>query len=99
MKENKELYELHADVCKIFSNPIRIEIIYYLKNQKLCVSELITKTNLSQANISQHLSIMKARGVISSERKGKNTYYSFNNSKIMKALDLIQEVLTDNLKK
>ena len=99
MKENKVLYDLHADICKIFSNPIRIEILYHLKNQKLCVSELITKTNLSQANISQHLSIMKSREIISSKRKGKNVYYSLNNPHIIKALDLIQKVLTDKIKK
>ena len=94
----KELYALHADICKIFSNPTRLEILYLLKDKELSVTEIIQKTKLSQANISQHLSIMKSREFVSSIRKGKNIYYKLNNPKIIKALDLIQDVLIARLK-
>ena len=93
-----EMYELHAEVCKIFSNPIRLKILYLLKENGLSVTEIIQKTKLSQANVSQHISIMKAKDILSSERKGKNIYYSLNNQKIIKALNLIQEVLKEKLK-
>jgi len=87
----KELYQLHAEVCKVFSNSTRLEILDLLRDKELSVTELIEKTKLSQANISQHLSIMKSKGLVVSSRKGKNIYYRLTNQKITKAFDIIRE--------
>ncbi len=95
----KELYQIHAEMCKVFSNPTRLEILNLLKDKEMSVSELIKKTNLSQANISQHLSIMKSKGIVISNRKGKNIYYKLTNPKIIKAFDIIRDVLAEKLKK
>ncbi len=95
----KELYNLHAEMCKVFSNPIRLEILNLLRNKEMSVTKLINKSKLSQANISQHLSIMKSKGIVSSERNGKNIYYKLSNPKIIKAFDIIREVLAERLKK
>jgi len=95
----KELYKLHAEMCKIFSNPTRLEILNLLRDKEMSVTELIKKTKLSQANVSQHLAIMKYIGVVTSNRKGKNIYYKLTNSKIVKAFDIIKEVLAEKLKK
>ncbi len=95
----KELYKIHAEMCKIFSNPTRLEILNLLRDKEKSVTYLIKKTKLSQANISQHLSIMKAKGIVSANRKGKNIYYKLTNSKIIKAFDIIREILIEKLKK
>jgi len=94
----KELYEIHAEMCKVFSNPVRLEILNLLRDKELSVTELIEITKLSQANISQHLSIMKSKGIVTSNRKGKNKYYKLTTPKIVKAFDIIREVLTERLK-
>ena len=86
-------------MCKIFSNSTRLEILNLLRDKELSVTELIEKTKLSQANISQHLSIMKAKGIVTSNRKGKNAYYKLTNPKIIKAFDIIRDVLAEKLKK
>ena len=95
----KELYKLHAEMCKVFSNPIRLEILNLLRDKKMSVTELIYQTKLSQANISQHLSIMKSKGIVMSERNGKNIFYKLSNPKIIRAFDIIKEVLTERLEK
>jgi len=95
----KEIYKLHAEMCKVFSNSIRLEILELLRDKRLSVTELIIKTKLSQANISQHLSIMKSKGIVISERNGKNIYYKLSNPKIIKAFDIIREVLIERLEK
>ena len=94
----KELYEIHAEICKVFSNSTRLEILNLLRDEEMSVTELIEKTKLSQANISQHLSIMKSKGIVISDRKGKNIYYKLSNPKIVKAFDIIREVLAEKLK-
>ena len=94
----KELYKLHAEMCKVFSSPTRLEILNLLRDKELSVTELIERTELSQANISQHLSIMKSKGIVASDRKGKNIYYKLTNAKIIKAFDIIREVLAERLR-
>ena len=95
----KEIYEIHAEMCKVFSNSTRLEILNLLRDEELSVTELIKKTKLSQANISQHLSIMKSKGIVVSNRNGKNIYYKLTTTKIIKAFDIIRDVLAEKLKK
>ena len=95
----KKLYELHAEVCKVFSNSTRLEILNLLRDKEMSVTGLMKKTNLSQANISQHLSIMKAKGIVTSNRKGKNICYKLENPRIIKAFDIIKEALSERLKR
>lgn len=93
-----ELYKIHADVCKVFSSPTRLEILDLLRDGELSVTAVIEKTKLSQANISQHLAIMRYKGIVTLARKGKNIYYRLANPKIIKAFDIIREILIDKLK-
>ena len=95
----KELYKIHADTCKVFSNSIRLEILNLLRDKELSVTELTEKTRLSQANVSQHLSIMKSKGIVDSTRKGKNSYYKLANPKIIEAFDIMRDVLIERLQK
>jgi len=94
----KESYKKHAELCKVFSNPTRLEILNLLRNKEMSVTELIEKTKFSQANISQHLSIIKSKGIVTSNRRGKHIYYKLTNPKIIKAFDIIREVLSERLR-
>ena len=93
-----ELNNMHAEMCKVFTNPTRIEILNLLRNKEMSVTELIRKTKLSQANISQHLSIMKNKGIVTSRRDGKSVFYRLTNPKIIKAFDIIREVISERLR-
>jgi len=95
----KELYRMHAEICKVFSNPTRLEILNLLRDKELSVTELIRQTKFSQANISQHLSIMASKDIVIQKRKGKNIYYRLTNPKIIKAFDIIRDVLAERLKR
>ncbi len=94
----KELYRLHAEMCKVFSNPTRLEILNLLKNEELSVTELMEKTKLSQSNVSQHLSIMRFKGIVTPARNGKNIFYGLTNPKIIEAFDIIKEILAEKLR-
>ncbi len=95
--EKKEFYLLHSDVCKTLANPKRQEILDCLRHRDMTVNELVKKTGISQANLSQHLAILRAKGIVSTQRTGINVFYSITNSKIIQAFDLISEVLRDSL--
>jgi len=94
--KNENFYNLHAEMCKTISNPRRQAILDTIRDGEMTVSELIKETGISQANLSQHLSILRSKGVVNTRRDGNNVYYSLSNLKIIKAYDLISEVLKDS---
>ena len=94
-----EVYELHANICSVFSNPKRLEIIDILRDGEKSVSEIMKRTKISKTNLSQHLSLMRDRGIVTSRREGQNIYYSISNKKIIQAYDLMLEVLRELTRK
>ena len=90
-----DFYELHASLCGIFSSPRRLEILNILRNGELTVSEILDSMSISKTNLSQHLSLMKDRGILSSRREGQHIYYSVASSKVIQAYDLMGEVLRE----
>ena len=89
---------LHSDVCKTLANPKRQEILDKLRHKEMTVNELVEETGISQANLSQHLAILRSKGIVGTRRDGVNVYYSISNPKIIKAFDLISEVLEESIK-
>ena len=93
----EKIYELQADICKIFSNAKRMEIINVLKDGEVSASDLIEKIGLSKANLSQHMSVLRSKGVVLARREGLNIFYRISNPKIIQACDLMREVLLEQL--
>ena len=96
MKE-KKFFKLHSEVCKTLANPKRQEILNTLRIKEMTVTELVKETGLPQANISQHLSLMRAHGVVNTKKEGTHVLYSIANPKIIQAFDLMCEVLQESL--
>jgi ArsR family transcriptional regulator len=93
----KHIYELHAEVCKTLANAKRIEIINLLRSGEKSVSWLLEKTGLLKANLSQHLSVMRQRGIIRARKEGLNVFYRIANPKIVRACDLMREVFFEHM--
>ena len=93
----QKLYELHARMCQVFTSPKRLEILNLLRDTELSVGKLAKLAKLRQANLSQHLGILREKGIVKTRRKGTTIYYSLANSKIIKAFDLIREMLLEKL--
>ena len=95
---NKKIYEMHAQICKVFTNPKRLEIISLLRDREKTVNELAEQAGVLQANISQHLTVLRQNNVVTTRRDGANVYYKIANAKILQAFDLMREVLLEQLK-
>jgi ArsR family transcriptional regulator len=67
--------EGQADFCAMLGNPHRIQIIWVLGEQELTVSEIAKEIDTSMQNTSQHLRLMKNKGVLQSRRDGREIYY------------------------
>jgi DNA-binding transcriptional ArsR family regulator len=92
---NKQIYQRHAELCQTLANPTRLEILSLLRNGEKRVNDLVEETGLSQTNISQHLALMRIKGLLVARREGTSIYYRIANSKIIRACELIREVLVE----
>lgn len=90
-----ELFRLQAKLLKVLAQPKRLEIIHLLRDQRLNVTEIFSMLDLPQANVSQHLMVMREAGIVTAERQGKTIYYSLANPKIIEASDAIREWLLE----
>src|SRR3989337_446790 len=97
LSSDKRIFLLHAEICKTLSNPIRLEILNLLRNGTKSVNELVLLTGVRQATVSQHLAVLRQRGVVSTKREGINIYYEVANPKITRACDLLREVLFEHI--
>jgi DNA-binding transcriptional ArsR family regulator len=95
--KKEDFYNLHADICKTLSNTRRQAIIDNIRKSEMTVNSLAKKIGIPQANLSQHLAILRVKGVVRAKREGNNTYYSITNPKIIKAYDLISEILKETI--
>jgi len=93
----REIVELHANLCKGLADPKRLLIIETLRGGPRTVGDISAELDLSQSNVSQHLAILRQRGVVRARRLGNNVFYSLTNKKIQRALDLLREVMAEQL--
>lgn len=96
---DETVFGLHAEICKTLSNATRLMILNALRDGEKSVSELAGSVGARQANVSQHLAVLRQRGVVTTRKHGTNIYYSITNPKIIQACDLIREVLFEQLSK
>lgn len=90
-----KVFGSHAKLLKSLSHPRRLEILHLLRDQELSVTDIYTMLDLPQANISQHLMILRASGVLETRKTGKQIYYKVAHQNFIKASDLIREVLIE----
>ena len=98
-KLNPDVFETHADFCRVLASATRIMIMWLLAEGEKSVSELAEALELSVPNISQHLRIMRDKGAVASTKKGKNVYYRVANRKFIKGYMLIREGIIEQVKK
>jgi ArsR family transcriptional regulator len=94
---DKKIYKIHAEMCKVFTSPVRVEIINLLGRGKKTVNELVELTGLNQPNVSQHLHVMKEKRIVKAEKQGNKVFYSLTNPKISEAFEIMKEILQDQL--
>jgi DNA-binding transcriptional ArsR family regulator len=78
------------DIYKVFSNQNRVQLLICLSTEK-SVTELLSRCDLSQSALSQHLKILKDAGIVTCARDGKKQIYSIKNKKVLQIAKLLLE--------
>ena len=93
MPINERILQLEADFLKALAHPTRLRILEFLRDGEHCVCELTDQLDLVQANVSQHLAVMKRQDIISSRKEGTSMIYSVTYPEVYTLLDGVKEVL------
>ncbi|MBW1646191.1 MAG: winged helix-turn-helix transcriptional regulator [Deltaproteobacteria bacterium] len=96
---NIDIYHVHAAFCTIFSSPIRLQIMDLLEDGEKTVSKLAEELDISLANVSQHLRLMRDQGAVSTRREGRTIYYRISNRKFLQGIHAVREGLLEEFKK
>ena len=87
-----ENIEQAAIAMQAMSHPVRIKILCMLSSGEQIVQDLTDAIGTSQSNISQHLGILKACGMIASRKEATRTYYSIEDPRILKMITLTRDI-------
>ena len=93
----QRLYRLQAELCKTLADPTRLEMLYLLRDGPKAVKELVELLGQRQAKVSQHLALLRQRGIVRAERVSNVVYYSLADARILDACHITREILLQQL--
>ena len=96
--KDKSIYS-KAKIFKALGDPIRLEIIEFLRDGEKCVCDIVMHVGIIQPLVSRHLAILKSCGIINDRKKGNRRLYSITDPRIFMTIDAITPELIDALLK
>ena len=87
-----EITGLQAEVLKTLASPRRLQILHRLFDGPCEVGRLAVELNLSQPNVSQHLSVLRAAGLVTARRDGSTVFYRLSDERVLEAYRMIQTI-------
>jgi DNA-binding transcriptional ArsR family regulator len=78
-----------------FSDPSRLKILETLRAGEQTVGAIVTRTGLSQSNVSNHLSCLRGCGLVAAEQRGKFVAYRLSDPRVNELLTLTEMLLAD----
>lgn len=95
MLKDPKLVELQSAICKIMSNPRRVQILHLLEDGEKSVGELVELTGLRKAAVSQNLGLMRDRNLVQARRDGQKVFYSLKSQKLLTACNGMESLLKE----
>ena len=92
-----ELLQLQALLCQALADPKRLAILYCISEHEVSVGEIAQDLNMSMANVSQHLGLLRARGLVRSRKEGNSVLYGLAYPEIMQACKVLRSLLGKQL--
>ena len=77
---------------KAMSHPLRLKILCTLGDQEISVQDIVESVGTSQSNISQHLAILRDKGILASRKDANRVYYRVGDSRTLRLISMMREV-------
>jgi ArsR family transcriptional regulator len=88
---------LHAEICKVLTDPKRLLLLRALRAADRTVGELAAEIGASLPNASQHLAVLRAAGLVDGRREGASVRYRLAEPAIIDACDIVQGIVDRRL--
>lgn len=92
-----ERYRLHADLCKVLTDPKRLMLLDALRSGERTVGELADALGITLPNTSQHLALMRSAGLVEGTRDGTVVHYRLAEPAIVAACDIVHGIVERRL--
>ena len=90
--DKNEQIETAARALKAISHPLRLKILCVLGESEVCVQDIVEAVGTSQSNISQHLAILRDKGVLLTRKDANRVYYRVGDRRTLQLVVLMREV-------
>ncbi len=77
---------------KAMSHPLRLKILCTLGEQEVSVQDIVQRVGTSQSNISQHLAILRDKGILESRKDANRVFYRMVDSRTLKLIDMMRDL-------
>ncbi|MCW8831609.1 MAG: metalloregulator ArsR/SmtB family transcription factor [Gammaproteobacteria bacterium] len=77
---------------KAMSHPLRLKILCTLGDQEVSVQDIVSAVGTSQSNISQHLAILRDKGILASRKEANKVFYRVGDTRTLRLIGMMQEV-------
>lgn len=95
--DETQIWEMQADICQTLANPKRLQILHLLKGGELSVGAMVKALGVAKPNLSQHLGVMRQKGILVARREGTTIYYRLAAPHITEACKIMRQVLLEAL--
>ncbi len=92
------LNEFKAEFFKALAHPVRINILELLTGGELSVTDLQDRLGIESSSVSQHLSILRQRNIVTSRKAGTTVYYRLRAPEVVELFDVIRRIFNNQLK-
>lgn len=90
--DKQEHIEQAARALKAISHPLRLKILCVIGPEEACVQEIVDAVGTSQSNISQHLAILREKGVLLTRKDANRVYYRVGDQRTLLLIGMMREV-------
>jgi DNA-binding transcriptional ArsR family regulator len=90
--DKQEHIELAARALKAIAHPLRLKILCVVGDQEACVQEIVEAVGTSQSNISQHLAILREKGVLLTRKDANRVFYRVGDQRTLQLVGMMREV-------
>ncbi|MCC6695462.1 MAG: winged helix-turn-helix transcriptional regulator [Candidatus Hydrogenedentes bacterium] len=95
--KNQSLKEFKAGIFQALAHPTRVAIAEILRDGELSAGAILEQLGLEQANVSQHLAVMRAKGVVSNRKEGNQVFYSLRHPMLVDVLNIMRQYFLQQL--
>jgi ArsR family transcriptional regulator len=84
--------ERAARSLKAMAHPLRLKILCVLGDQEISVQDIVDRVGTTQSNISQHLAILRDKGILSTRKEANRVFYRVDDSRTLSLIDMMRDV-------